>query len=865
MFRPNMRNMRSKVLGASYKTPYPGNRNAGYAETYGDYDILQTDYSEEDPRFYDNLAFYLSDSELQTIGAELSEAIKADDDSRQKSLRLSRDTIDFMGIGQDRPKQRPSNDTGSTGSQVFGPTLLKLTLQNTAKFHSNLFPAKGLVDFEIHGDLDEVLQEQSERMQPFANFMLLDVMRGFIEEKKQALYWMNIEGQVFFKPDLDRLKGIPASSYIRSSDVIINPGASSIGNSERTTYRSVVSKRVADERMRRGEWLRVRLEDYDLNQNIVKQKADIKMGQENISSDRNKMHSIDECMCYLDLNGFRRLNKNYDPSGIMLPYLVLKDSESDKIVGIWRNYSQFDRLFLKKERLIQYKYFTADGPYGFGLSHILLGLAKAETNILQQLILSGEFSNNPGYYQLNNLKSEKSQMYSLPGTVNQVTAFGANSIQDVITPIPTKEPSQTLLNILTSIISPSMSDLTAAANFSFDKLPPNAGQLLVAAIVSTSCILEDSVMRGLYDSFTNELKLLFNIFEEWLPESPYPFNVSGGSYHIVKEDFTPNLRLKPTVDPNASSGLQQMVIADAVYNLASSNPDLYDMHEVNKFYLKSIKVNDIERILLPKEKDVPIPELDFVSENARVQRGEPIQVYPTQDHASHIIGHDDYLQKLTEDTSTDNSEKIAALTSHSSDHKAYEYLANIQAMMGKQIPQDVADLPEDIQNKISVLAAKAIQKQQAQQAKNNPPPLDPNVVLREEIHMKAEKNKQDFELNQYKSQSEMQKVQSNHQISLAELEIKKEDLAIRKEELEIKRQELMIKAQDNSEKNQTNREKIAIESQNKSYESTLRYETEKDSEIAENESEKYKTDLEAQSKAYDTTLNYEKEEKGEEL
>jgi hypothetical protein len=404
-------------------------------------------------------------------------------------------------------------------------------------------------------------------------------------------------------------------------------------------------------------------------------------------------------------------------------------------------------------------------------------------------------------------------------------------------------------------------------------MPPNATATLVSAIVATSHILEDSIMRGLYDSFSAELKLLFYVFAQWLPQSPYPFPVAGGQSHITREDFSPNLQIKPIVDPNASSAMQQMAIGETLLSLAQQSPDLYNNREVNKYVLKSLKIPNIDKVLLPDPNDVPPPpELDFVSENARVLRGEAIQVYATQDHTSHELGHSDMVTRLTENATPDddNSDKITALQSHINDHQAYNYLAQIQALMGKDIPPEetISKLPTDVQNQISVLAAKAIQKQQAKDAKANPPPIDPNVVMMEELkvkqqelEVKQQQNDHENQLAQIKMQDEKQQLEVDNQIKIKELTYKEGQLELERLKLEMQHQEMMMKQEEAMAKIQLQKEEMQLNNQTKSYDSTLKYELGKQVDQSRIETEERKSDLDAQSKAYDSTLQYEQKNK----
>lgn len=864
----NQFNNNRLVYSVSQQTNFPGDYQAGLAEIYSDDRIINNPANIDHSRFHENLAFHLSDATLQSIGNSLSDAIQNDDNARQKYLQTITEYVNYCGIGIDKARVSQSN----RNLDIYGPTLLKLVLMNASKLHSNLFPVNNLIVCDVYGQTSQKIEDQALAMADFSNYMISEVMTGYRDDKRQGLTSMVGTGQFFSKVVLDRSKNKPTANWIRTEDIIIDPNATSIYDAERVTHQYFVNPREANEKIRRGEWIDVSLEQYDLSNTVVKKKTMDKVGIIPNQDDSNIQFCIHECQTYYDLKDIENKNRLYARSGRQLPYIIGKDKESNNIVGVWRNWNPNDPLCRPIHRITQYKYFPGEGPYGYGMAHFAIGLAKCETQVLQQLLKAGELSNNPALLQSSTMKNEKSQIYADAGAINQINTFGKN-IQDALLPMPFKEPSSAYMSLLTDIISPAMADISGVMNFSPEDMPANATATLVSAIVNTSHILEDSIMGGLYDSFASELKLLFNVFNEWLPYSPFPFAVPGGSKSIAKEDFSPCVQIRPSIDPNASSNMQQMALGEAILDLSMKNPDLYDMREVNKLLLKSLKIKDVDSLLIPvQKKQPPVPMLDFVSENSRVLLGEPIQVYPTQDHAAHEIGHDDMIQRLQADTTTDNTDKINVLTSHNNEHKSYNYLAQVQALMGKDLPpeSEISSLSDKVQNKISVLAAQAIQQQQEQNAKDNPPPVDPNAVMMKELGIKEQeialakmKLEQETQITMTKMQNEKEQQGIENQIKMKELEISQNKLLFEGEKIRLLKEEHQLKTQEKMADIELQREKMNLDSETKSYAATLKVETDSKNANSKLELEKDKIDLESEAKAYDSTLDYEAKNKEE--
>lgn len=390
--------------------------------------------------FYENLAHYMDEGELLKIGADLTEKIEDDDGARQGWVRVNVEGFELLGIGNTKSR---SAYTGKT-DELFGFTLLKSALHATAEIHSNIFPATGFVQMECLGEIDENLEKHADRIKELMNYVLTDVMEEYKPNKKQGIFWMVLEGSMFTKVFIDHGKGRPSAPFIRASDIIIDPNATSLEDAERISHYFSISDRAAQDLFDSGQWRQAHLEIGDLQSNRVQQKIEQKIGVVSSTDDySNKYYELYETAVYLDLDGFESGN-NGQQKGRALPYLVTKDKNSSSIVSIVRNWQQDDPLFRPIKHLIHHKYFPGLNIYGFGLFHLALGLAKAETKIQQQLIRAAELSNAPSLLQADGLRSERTQIDIKPGSINRFQTFD-NNIQNAVMPLPFKEPSATLM------------------------------------------------------------------------------------------------------------------------------------------------------------------------------------------------------------------------------------------------------------------------------------------------------------------------------------------------------------------------------------------------------------------------------------
>ena len=161
-------------------------------------------------------------------------------------------------------------------------------------------------------------------------------------------------------------------------------------------------------------------------------------------------HTILEMQVDLDLEGYEDMADGKQ-TGIALPYVVSIDYPSGQVLSIRRNYFQDDPKKLRRMHFVHYQYLPGLGFYGFGLIHMVGGLAKSATSILRQLVDAGTLSNLPGGLKARGLRIKGDDTPIMPGEFRDVDVPGG-AIRDNITFLPYKEPSGTLYQLLQNIV-----------------------------------------------------------------------------------------------------------------------------------------------------------------------------------------------------------------------------------------------------------------------------------------------------------------------------------------------------------------------------------------------------------------------------
>jgi len=180
----------------------------------------------------------------------------------------------------------------------------------------------------------------------------------------------------------------------------------------------------------------------------IQKAKDKETGFSDLNDDR---YTLYECHVDLNLEGYEDKDDSGEETGIMLPYVVTLIKGSNDILSIRRNWKEEDDLRLKRQHFVHYQYIPGFGAYGFGLFHLIGGFAKSATSLMRQLVDAGTLSNLPGGLKTRGLRIKGDDTPIAPGEFRDVDV-GSGTIRDNILPLPYKEPSQTLFNLMQTIV-----------------------------------------------------------------------------------------------------------------------------------------------------------------------------------------------------------------------------------------------------------------------------------------------------------------------------------------------------------------------------------------------------------------------------
>jgi len=349
------------------------------------------------------------------------------------------------------------------------------------------------------------------------------------------------------------------------------------------------------------------------------------------------MFTILEVHTNLDLEGFEDKDMEQNPTGIKLPYIVTLDTSSREVLSIRRNYKAEDPTKSKVEYFTHFKFLPGLGFYGFGLIHMIGGLSRTATNALRQLLDAGTFSNMPAGFKQRGIRVRDEAQSIQPGEFRDVDAPGGN-IRDAFMPLPFKEPSATLLQLM-GIVVQAGQRFAAIADMQVGDGNQQAAVGTTIALLERGSRVMSAIHKRLYVALKKEFVLLADVFKTYLPPE-YPYDVVGGQRNIKVADFDDKVDILPVADPNIFSQSQRISLAQTELQLAMSNPQMHNLYEAYRDMYSAIGVKDINRILPPPQQPMP---MDPASENIMAMSGKPFQAFKGQDHRAHITSHLNFM------------------------------------------------------------------------------------------------------------------------------------------------------------------------------------------------------------------------------
>ena len=740
----------------------------------GDMEIdIEKDGEDE---FGKNLADDMDERELMSISSDLVGLFETDQNGRKDWADTYVQGLKLLGL-----KYEETTEPWAGACGVFHPMLSEAVVRFQSEAIMETFPASGPVKSQIIGKETNAKKEASIRVSEDMNYKLMDQMTEYRPEHEKLLWNLPLAGsafkKVYFDPSLDR----QVAMFIPAEDFVVPYGASSLDNAERMTHIMRKTKNDIKKLMVAGFYRDVDLgEPMAVLDDIEKRKAE----EQGFTATNDNRYRVLEMHVDYDLPGYED-EKDGEPTGVALPYVITIEKSTGKVLAIRRNWYEDDTLKSKRIHFVHYQYVPGFGFYGYGLIHLIGGYARSATTMLRQLIDAGTLSNLPGGLKSRGLRVKGDDTPISPGEFRDVDV-PSGTIKDNVMLLPYKEPSQTLSQLFNTIVTEGR-NFVSAGDLQVSDMGGNAPVGTTLAILERTLKVMSAIQARLHYSMKQEFKLLKHIIADYTPED-YEYEPEEGKASAKKSDYD-DVDVIPVSDPNASTMAQKIVQWQAVMQLAQQAPQLYNLPFLHRQMVETLGVKNASKLIPMSDDQKPA---DPVTENQNVLMMKPVKAFGYQDHESHIAVHMSAMQdpKILQ-LLQGNPQAIQlqqAMMAHVNEHIGFQYRKEIEKQLGMALPKqkmDDANEEEDVDmspeieyalsQKMAQAAHQLLQQNQSQakQQQAQQQAQDPIIQMQQqelqlkaqEQQRKAKKDQDDFQLKQQQLQIESERIKSQQRVA----------------------------------------------------------------------------------------------------
>ena len=655
---------------------------------------------------FDNLADILPDDVLDPIGGEMVQNYMDYKASRKDWEQSYKSGLDLLGFKYENRTEPFQGASGATH-----PVLAEAVTQFQAQAYKELLPSDGPVRTQIIGIKNPATEQQAQRVKDYMNYLLMDQMKEYEEEFDSMLFHLPLAGSTFKKVYYDVPMARVVSKFVPADELVVPYTATSLDDAE-----SVIHVIKMSENELRKQQVNGFYRDIDLappgtvEQNDVEKKERELDGTKKVGK-QDTLYTLLECHVNLDLEGFEDQGTD-GPTGIKLPYIVTVEEGSRLVLSIRRNYAPNDLKKNKIQYFVHFKFLPGLGFYGFGLIHMIGGLSRTATAALRQLLDAGTLSNLPAGFKQRGVRVRDEASPIQPGEFKDVDAPGGN-LRDAFFPLPYKEPSQTLLNLL-GIVVQAGQRFAAIADMQVGDSNQAAAVGTTIALLERGSRVMSAIHKRCYAAMKDEFKLLAKVVAQYLPPE-YPYDVVGGARNVKQTDFDDRIDVVPVADPNIFSMSQRITLAQTQLQLATSQPQIHNLYQIYRNMYEAIGVKNVDAVLPPPAPNAPMdPSLEHIN----ALGGKPFQAFPGQDHRAHITAH---LNFMSTNIVRNNPAVMAAIQKNILEHISLmaqeqvqlEFREEMQQMMqmqqmaanNPQVAQQLQQLTNTIEARKSVLIA----------------------------------------------------------------------------------------------------------------------------------------------------------------
>ena len=484
----------------------------------------------------------------------------------------------------------------TNASNVKFPLVTIGALQFLARI-SIMTKGNSLVDLKpIGSDLQGLKTKRAKRISTHMSMQLTDENLRWADADEQTKFAACLLGSSFKKSYFDPVEGKNKGEFVPAQYFVVDYHCTDIDTAGRASHVIPMSFNKIQERVARGVFIKEEVQQKptpdQLMTNILEVTARMTQGL-TANAEPEEIRLVEQ-YGWLDLDG----------DGYAEPYIFSVREDSGHLYRIVARYfddgsihRKFDTSMRQYEHLAQMaedpkqasafekraqaiknrkdnvivridpvrtftKYLFVPSPdggfYGMGLGILLGPVNEAVDTLLNQLIDAGTMSNTGGGWIARGARMKAGKTTFDPFEWKHVDGMG-DDLRKSIVPLPVREPSQVLFNLLGILIQ--YGEKIASATDIMTGVAPgqNTPATTAQTTVEQGMMLFSGIYTRMYRAFREELTIYFDLNRLYLHTSPDWWELTQGPDAIISQDDYKQgrFRIQPTADPSAISGQQR--------------------------------------------------------------------------------------------------------------------------------------------------------------------------------------------------------------------------------------------------------------------------------------------------------------------
>ena len=558
-----------------------------------------------------NIAKDLDEDQLIKIGNQVVSGYETDCDSRKPWEEDLKNWTD-LALQVTSTKTFP----WPNAANIKYPLLATAAMQFAARAYPTLVPSNGkLVKCRVIGsDMDGQKTARANRISTHMSYQLLDEMDGWEEDMDKLLISLPIAGTCFKKTYWDSAKQKNCSKLVLPKTLVVNYYCRNLDDAERITEILHLTKRKIKERQNQGIYLEVDIGDPSAD-SLDPTTSVNGAFQRTANDDETTPYVILEQHTYLDL----------DEDGYSEPYIITVEEASKKVLRIVPRFDSDGVVVGENGKIVSIEaiqYYTKygfipnpdGGFYDIGFGRLLGPLNNSANTIINQLVDAGSLSNLQAGFIGKGLRIKMGESRFQPGEWKAVNAVG-DDLKKQIFPLPVREPSQVLFNLLDLLLK-SGKELASVAEIFVGKMPgQNTPATTTMATIEQGMKVFTAVYKRVYRALTSEFRKIYKLNRTYMNIEEY---VSVLDEPVPQSDYQgPVDDIIPGADPTAVSSQEKQQKVQALMQLLQLGT--IDPMAVTELYLEAHEIPEPQKYMRQPQPQ-PDPKMEAIKAKAQVDQ-----------------------------------------------------------------------------------------------------------------------------------------------------------------------------------------------------------------------------------------------------